>query len=472
MAKLAIDVVLNKASAMTGLRGMEKDFVSFGKSMLGVVGIGGGLAGLVAGIDNILAKAGQLQDVSDAFNISAESIQRLGAVGVTANLSIEEIGSKLGKLGKAAQEAASGNVGLASAFAKIGVAGQDLVSLNPEQLFNKLREAVSSGALAGEELKIVNELLAKDFQRFLPILRMTSEEYNRLGGASGVMSDATVSSLDAMNVKLRQFQNTAATVTSQVAAGFLDLATELKESPLRFSLDILTGDYEKIEKRIAEREKKLTEIIKRERAQRAGTEKIVQDEKKIEDEKKAFEKSETEAAKHELKLIESQISGKEEAEKMKAAIEEKYRQRSLDRERDMANRKAELMPQIEDLQAQRQGSGAEMKLLEERAAAASAQARISGGAEDVFNAQKLAVELQKSKEQAFNQAGFGDQSFSRAKASTEAIVGAIPQASQLRDIPSSTEAQRIQPVKLENPPNLQGIMDKLDRLIANAGVFS
>ena len=106
MAKLAIDVVLNKASAMTGLRGLEKDFTSFGKSMLGVVGIGGGLAGLVAGIDNILAKAGQLQDVSDAFNVSAESIQRLANVGVTANLSIEEIGSKLGKLGKAAQDAA------------------------------------------------------------------------------------------------------------------------------------------------------------------------------------------------------------------------------------------------------------------------------------------------------------------------------------------------------------------------------
>jgi hypothetical protein len=70
MAKLAIDVVLNKAAAMTGLRGLEKDVSSFGKSMLGIVGIGGGLAGLVAGIDNILAKAGQLQDVSDAFNVA------------------------------------------------------------------------------------------------------------------------------------------------------------------------------------------------------------------------------------------------------------------------------------------------------------------------------------------------------------------------------------------------------------------
>lgn len=468
MAKLVIDVVLNKAAAMTGLRGMEKDITSFGKAALGLAGLGGGLAGFVAGIDNILAKAGQLQDVSDAFNISAESIQRLGAVGVTANLSIEEIGSKLGKLGKAAQEAASGNVGLASAFAKIGVAGQDLVSLNPEQLFNKLRQAVSSGALAGEELKIVNELLAKDFQRFLPILRMTTEEFERLGGSSIVMSDEMVSSLDTANVTLRTFQNQASQAFSYVVGAALDAAAVIKENPLMI-FQTMDPNFEKA---LKDRQEKLKKAIADERKMRAGMEKNVVDEKKIEDENKAFEKSEQAAAKHELKLIESQISGKEEAEKMKAAIEEKYRQRSLDREIEMANRKAELMPQIEDLQAQRQGSGAEMKLLEERAAAASAQARISGGAEDVFNAQKLAVELQKAKEQAFNKAGFGDQSFSRAKASTEAIVGAIPQAAQLRDIPSTTEAQRTQPVRLENPPNLQGIMDKLDRLIANAGVFS
>jgi len=468
MAKLAIDVVLNKAAAMTGLRGMEKDITSFGKAALGLAGLGGGLAGFVAGIDNILAKAGQLQDVSDAFNISAESIQRLAAVGVTANLSIEEIGSKLGKLGKSAQEAASGNVGLALAFAKIGVAGQDLVSLNPEQLFNKLREAVSSGALAGEELKIVNELLAKDFQRFMPILRMTSDEFEKLGGSSAVMSDAMVSSLDAANVSLRTFQNGFSQGAAVLTGTFLDMVAVFKENPLL----LFDPEVTNLTKALKDREQKIKKAITDERKIRAGMEKTVQDDKKIEEENKAFEKSEQAAARHELKLIEAQILGKEEAEKMKQAIEEKYAQRSLDRAIEMANRKAELMPQIEDLEAQRQGSGAEMKLLEERAAAASAQARISGGAEDVFNAQKLAVELQKSKEQAFNQAGFGDQSFSRAKASTEAIVGAIPQASQLRDIPSSTEAQRTQPVRLENPPNLQGIMQKLDALIANAGVFS
>jgi Flp pilus assembly protein TadD len=69
-----------------------------------------------------------------------------------------------------------------------------------------------------------------------------------------------------------------------------------------------------------------------------------------------------------------------------------------------------------------------------------------------------------------------DQSAQLARAQTESIVGKLQSAAelqqQLRDIPSSTEAQRTQPVRLENPPSLQGVLDKLDLLIKNAGVFS
>jgi hypothetical protein len=92
----------------------------------------------------------------------------------------------------------------------------------------------------------------------------------------------------------------------------------------------------------------------------------------------------------------------------------------------------------------------------------------------------LANQLQKAKEAELRAAKFGDQSASLAKSSVDRIVGEIPAAKDfgmipaksLRDIPSSTEAQRTQPVRLENPPNLQGVLEKLDKLIANAGVFS
>jgi len=471
MAKLAIDVVLNKAAAMTGLRGLEKDVSSFGKSMLGIVGIGGGLAGLVAGIDNILAKAGQLQDVSDAFNVSAESIQRLANVGVTANLSIEEIGSKLGKLGKAAQDAAGGNTNLAKTFEKIGVTGQQLVSLSPEQLFNKLREAVSSGALASEELKVVNDLLARDYQRFLPILRMTTEEFERLGGATGVMSDAMVSNLDAANVKVRQFQQAVGNMSSMLLANVLDLAAAIKENPLEF----LVGDLSALDK-MAEKIKKTERDIANERKARAGQEKTVVDQAEL-------DRQGVNEAKLDEKIREAEGNARKKVLDMLADSEEDRRKQDLadfkqaeKEKRDLLQKRAELIPTLQELEARRAGPEAEMQLLEDRAREAADRARTSGTIEDVTAAQQQALELQSAKENALSQRGFGDQSAQLARAQTESIVGKLQSASelqqQLRDIPSSTEAQRTQPVRLENPPNLQGVLDKLDRLIANAGVFS
>jgi hypothetical protein len=367
MAKLAIDVVLNKAAAMTGLRGLEKDVSSFGKSMLGLVGIGGGLAGLVAGIDGILAKAGQLQDVSDAFNVSAESIQRLANVAVTANLSVEEIGSKLGKLGKAAQEAAGGNEKLKEAFEKINVKGQELVSLNPEQLFDRLREAISSGALAGEDLSIVNDLLAKDYQRFMPLLRMTAEEYKNLGNASAVLSDVTVSNLDAMNVKLRQFQNTISTVAALYMSEWVDLLKDFSENPFATVSDYLNSDFDRYDKRIQERANKVKEMIQKERASRAGQEKTVQDQKKIEEDKKELDEKDRKYVQHRVRMINAEVQGKEEAEKMKADIEEKYRQRALDREIEMEKKKNEQKLRLQDLLAKEGGPQAETALLQSRA---------------------------------------------------------------------------------------------------------
>jgi len=473
MAKLAIDVVLNKAAAMTGLRGLEKDFVSFGKSVLGAVGIGGGLAGLVAGIDGILAKAGQLQDVSDAFNVSAESIQRLAAVGVTANLSIEEIGSKLGKIGKAAQEAAGGNKELAKTFEKIGVTGQQLVSLSPEKLFNKLREAVSSGKLANDELKVTNELLAKDFQRFLPILRMTTEEFTKLGGASIVMSDAMVSSLDAANVVVRQFQNQVSQATALAAGSFLDLVAVFKENPLMLFSEDMDKDLEKALKR---REEQIKQSIENERKIRAGQQKEVVDQAEL-------DRQGVNEAKLDEKIREAEGNARKKVLDMLADSEEDRRKQDLadfkqaeKEKRDLLQKRAELIPSLQELEARRAGPEAEMRLLEDRAREAADRARSSGTIEDVTAAQQQALELQSAKESLFSQRGFGDQSAQLARAQTESIVGQLQSASelqqQLRDIPSSTEAQRTQPVRLENPPNLQGVLDKLDLLIKNAGVFS
>jgi hypothetical protein len=457
-AELKVRVGINHAGFATGLKTMEGMVSGFATKAGAALGAAIGVHALFETAKGGIELADRLDDLSKRFDISATKLQMLGNVAALSGAGLEEVAGSLKFLGKNAQDAASGgSAELLDIFKNLGLSVDDLRTLKPDEIFLRLVESFHSGTYAGQELLVLSKLLGRGFEQLAPMIRMSRDELEKAGMSMGTFaSDDDVRRLAEVADFMDKLGNLSKVLGGKASLWFVDSIKEFLSS----------GDPGSVMEKLkqmafpeGQSPRKKAQDDTRQLAIREAAD-------------KAFAESEKLAAKHELKLIEAQILGKEEAEKMKQAIEEKYAQRSLDRAIEMANRKAELMPQIEDLQAQRQGSGAEMKLLEERAAAASAQARISGGAEDVFNAQKLALELQKSKEQTLKDRGFGDESFSRAKAATEQIVGAIPQASQLRDIPTSTEAKPIQPVKLENPPDLKGIMDKLDMLIKNAGVFS
>jgi len=457
-AELKVRVGINHAGFATGLKTMEGMVSGFATKAGAALGAAIGVHALFETAKGGIELADRLDDLSKRFDISATKLQMLGNVAALSGAGLEEVAGSLKFLGKNAQDAASGgSAELLDIFKNLGLSIEDLRTLKPDEIFLRLVESFHSGTYAGQELLVLSKLLGRGFEQLAPMIRMSRDELEKAGMSMGTFaSDDDVRRLAEVADFMDKLGNLTKVLGGKASLWFVDSIKEFLSS----------GDPGSVMEKLKQMAFPEGQSP-RKKAQDDTRQLAIRDAAD-----KAFAESEKLAAKHELKLIEAQILGKEEAEKMKAAIEEKYAQRSLDRAIEMANRKAELMPQIEDLQAQRQGSGAEMQLLEERAAAASAKARTSGSAEDVFNAQKLAVELQKSNEKAFNQAGFGDQSFNRAKSATEAIVGAIPQASQLRDIPSSTEAQHTQPVKLENPPDLQGIMDKLDMLIKNAGVFS
>jgi hypothetical protein len=279
-----------------------------------------------------------------------------------------------------------------------------------------------------------------------------------------------------MNVKLRQFQNSISTVAALYMSEWVDLLKDFSENPFATVSDYLNSDFDRYDKRIQERANKVKEMIQKERASRAGQEKEVVDQAEL-------DREDVNAVKQKVKQIDAELAAIDKAYQMLADSEEDRRKQDLadfkqaeKEKRDLLQKRAELIPTLQDLEARRAGPAAEMRLIEDRARAAAEKARTSGTIEDVTAAQQQALELQSAKESLFSQRGFGDQSAQLARAQTESIVGQLQSASelqqQLRDIPSSTEAQRTQPVRLENPPNLQGVLDKLDLLIKNAGVFS
>jgi len=430
MADLKVKVGVDKSGFTTGLASMENSVKGFGMKVGGILAGAFAFDKIIQGFSSAIDKGDQLQDLANRFGVAASSLQEIGNAASTSGAGLEDLASAMNKLAKNAGAAIGGNEQMAEAFNKIGLSVEQLQGMTPQDLFMALSKAVASGTLGMQDFTIAQELAGRGAAVLMETLRMGPEVIAANGQAMGVWTDETISKLSQASDSIKTFQNkmtiafgSIAQIAVPLIKAFEDIV-ELTTVIGSAGVSVLRGDFSGA----AQITKEASMIKSRRDAQeaKAAGQKAArgisdmdgQASSAISD--KAFEASERAAARHELRLIEAQIAGKEEAEKMKQAIEEKYAQKSLERAQRLEEEKAN---QVDD------------------------------------RPERLA----QINKQRGNAADFDPR---------EALMQRFGLRDQLRDIPSTTEAQRTQPVRLENPPNLQGVLDKLDKLIANAGVFS
>ena len=430
MADLKVKVGVDKSGFTTGLASMENSVKGFGMKVGGILAGAFAFDKIIQGFSNAIDKGDQLQDLANRFGVAASSLQEIGNAASTSGAGLEDVASAMNKLAKNAGAAIGGNEQMAEAFSKIGLSVEQLNGMSPQDLFFALSKAVASGTLGMQDFTIAQELAGKGAAVLMETLRMGPEVIAANGQAMGVWTDETISKLSEASDAIKTFQNTmtiafggVAQIAMPLIKAFQDIA-ELASMIGAAGASALKGDFAgaaqitKEASMIKSRRDAEQAKAARQKAGRGISDVDGQVTSPIQD--KAFEASERAAARHELRLIEAQIAGKEEAEKMKQAIEEKYAQKSLERAQRLEEEKANQMDDRTERLAQIN--------------------KARGNASD-FDPR-------------------------------EALMQRFGLGNQLRDIPSSTEAQRTQPVRLENPPSLQGVLDKLDLLIKNAGVFS
>jgi hypothetical protein len=430
MADLKVKVGVDKSGFTTGLASMENSVKGFGMKVGGILAGAFAFDKIIQGFSNAIDKGDQLQDLANRFGVAASSLQEIGNAASTSGAGLEDVASAMNKLAKNAGAAIGGNEQMAEAFSKIGLSVEQLNGMSPQDLFFALSKAVASGTLGMQDFTIAQELAGKGAAVLMETLRMGPEVIAANGQAMGVWTDETISKLSEASDSIKTFQNkmtiafgSIAQIAVPLIKAFEDIV-ELTTVIGSAGVSVLRGDFSgasqitKEASMIKSRRDAQEAKAAGQKAARGISDMDGQASSAISD--KAFEASERAAARHELRLIEAQIAGKEEAEKMKQAIEEKYAQKSLERAQRLDQEKANQMDDRTERLAQIN--------------------KARGNASD-FDPR-------------------------------EALMQRFGLGNQLRDIPSSTEAQRTQPVRLENPPNLQGVLDKLDKLIANAGVFS
>jgi hypothetical protein len=481
MADLKVKVGVDKSGFTTGLASMENSVKGFGNKVGGILAGAFAFDKIIQGFSNAIDKGDQLQDLANRFGVAASSLQEIGNAASTSGAGLEDVASAMNKLAKNAGAAIGGNEQMAEAFSKIGLSVEQLNGMSPQDLFLALSKAVASGTLGMQDFTIAQELAGKGAAALMETLRMGPEVISANGQAMGVWTDETILKLSEASDAIKTFQNTmtiafggVAQIAMPLIKAFQDIV-ELATMIGAAGASALKGDF-------------------------AGAAQITKEASMIKSRRDAEEaKAARQKAGRSIRDVDGQTSEAGSGVKNKTAEIEKNRLKSAEDKLADAVRDRESLS-MDDAQklGRAQAELLEMKIKESEIADKTleklqAQEEIERKKIEVLQLQKqIKNDLADAEADAIKAAGSGDLRESdqaqlrldrlrdvnkaRGNASDfdprEALMQRFGLGNQLRDIPSSTEAQRTQPVRLENPPNLQGVLDKLDLLIKNAGVFS
>lgn len=462
MADLNVKVGLDRSGFQTGLAAMENAATGFGRNLGGILAGAFSFTAITQQFSAALSQAGRLQDLSDSFGVSAESLQRIGNAAAESGGSIEDVGRALARLGVNAQQAFNQGGQLAESFAAIGVTGQDLIRLSPEQIFYRLAAAMNDGSLAGKDLAVAKELLGRGFATLMPVLKMTEEQIRAVGEAAGIMSDDAVAKLDQFGDSWGRLSNTVKVRAAEIIDASIRLGEEIMANPMS-----LFGDWQQIEKRIEERQrrdKEARDALRTLKPEDAAD--SAQNAKALEDLISEFKKT--------ARDRERRMDDEDHADKMRKAEELLAKIDEQNRAREQARR---TLRESEDLRAQIGGPQAEFALLSQRAAADAARAKQSGDMEDTRAALESQLRLQQFAQGSLRSAGFGEQeAFARAQKTAAGIVGQLPQFSDTaRAMEMNTNNRPVQEPTVQNINIRMGeALQKLDELIkkTEGGVFT
>lgn len=167
-------------------------FAAIGPAMAGVLSVG---AAVNFG-KSILDMAGDLQDTSDALNISTDALQGLQGAFSQSGTRAEQFRQGLGKLTENQQDAIAGNEKLLNSFSKLGIGFQDVANDAPDELILKIADGFKNAEDKGAAFAAVVDLLGKGGKSMASGLSQGREELEKLSSQLKGWSKKEIQELD------------------------------------------------------------------------------------------------------------------------------------------------------------------------------------------------------------------------------------------------------------------------------------
>lgn len=183
MANIAEAAVLIKANAKamdSGLReaqGKLQSFAGTAAKMFAGIAIG---ATLVAAVRRATELGGQVKDLAENFNISAESASGLSFAAEQVGISTATLATNIGRVSKALGEAIGGSSQAQQIFTDMGLSWESLANMPTDQVFRQVIGSLGEMTNVAQRSAAAQAVFGKSWQEVMELVR----------GGSGGLDDA------------------------------------------------------------------------------------------------------------------------------------------------------------------------------------------------------------------------------------------------------------------------------------------
>jgi hypothetical protein len=150
-------------------------------SKYGTIAGGVLVTGLTAAFNAAVNRMDAFDELSERIGVSVDQLQRLTYAGQMTGVTQEDLASALQRVSVNAGKALEGNEGLAQSFKALRIDVSELKGLTPEQIFQRLADAVAGSNDSAERNAVLSELLGKNYSTLVPLLSQGAEGMKAFG---------------------------------------------------------------------------------------------------------------------------------------------------------------------------------------------------------------------------------------------------------------------------------------------------
>jgi len=148
--------------------------------------------GAFVGMKSLAEAAGQIDDLSQRFGESAETIQRVKYAADQSGTSIETVAKSMNKAELAAVAAASGNEEMNKAFQELGISAEEFAGLSMEERLAKIGEGYDGNTNKAAALAAMVRIMGKNAGELIPLFAQGGDAITEMMNRASVASSDSI----------------------------------------------------------------------------------------------------------------------------------------------------------------------------------------------------------------------------------------------------------------------------------------